>query len=385
MSPRGEVGWPRVCLGDVVERHLERYEEPVLRGFERFVKVEHFDLDDLQLQRWGNVNSDTLPPTFKNVFRAGMVLYPTRSPNLRQYAVPDFDGICGEKTLVLKPKDPGSLLPELLPFIVSTDRMYKYANGVAVGSVNAHVRWRDLAAYEFPLPPPAEQRRLAKVLLSLDRLVGELQTLRQKAHVLWRSLSSAEFSKQSDPRSEKLARHYCLPSGQVDPREDEFAVLPLIAPNHIESGTGRLLKLETAREQGAISGKYPFEAGAVLYSKIRPNLVKATIAPTRGLCSADMYPLVPNPSIRKEYLLEILLSDRFTQFAVSGSMRTGIPKLNRKHLAQYECLIPGLPEQDAYLSVALEVKAVDQAIMRRIDDLRVVRSSLMQELSDNGI
>ena len=141
------------------------------------------------------------------------------------------------------------------------------------------------------------------------------------------------------------------------------------------------LELVTAREQGAISGKYLFEPGAVIYSKIRPNLAKTAIAPVRGLCSADMYPLVPRPSIRKEYLLEILLSDRFTQFAVSGSMRTGIPKLNREHLAQYECRIPSLDEQDAYLEVAVGLRTVDQSILRRVNSLLRVRSSLLQELS----
>ena len=44
-----------------------------------------------------------------------------------------------------------------------------------------------------------------------------------------------------------------IANGQVDPRLPEYKNLILIAPNHIESGTGKLLYLETADEQGAES------------------------------------------------------------------------------------------------------------------------------------
>ena len=58
--------------------------------------------------------------------------------------------------------------------------------------------------------------------------------------------------------------------------------LPLVAPNHIESATGHLLSIETARAQRAKSGKYEYQAGDVVYSKIRPYLQKAWLADFGG-------------------------------------------------------------------------------------------------------
>ena len=53
----------------------------------------------------------------------------------------------------------------------------------------------------------------------------------------------------------KKWRYCChVTEGQIAPDDEEFREKVLIAPNHIESGTGRLLHLETAHEQGAISG-----------------------------------------------------------------------------------------------------------------------------------
>ena len=68
-------------------------------------------------------------------------------------------------------------------------------------------------------------------------------------------------------------------SGQVDPKVDPHRQSVLIGPEHIEKGSGVLLQEVTAEEQNAISGKYLVKAGEVIYSKIRPALRKAVIAP----------------------------------------------------------------------------------------------------------
>ena len=113
-----------------------------------------------------------------------------------------------------------------------------------------------------------------------------------------------------------------------------------------------------------------FDPGAVIYSKIRPNLVKATIAPCKGLCSADMYALNATNKLRNEYLLEILLSDNFTQFAISGSSRTGIPKLNREYLARYKCVVPEMQKQDEYISRVRMIRSAELSLKQRKDEIR---------------
>ena len=85
---------------------------------------------------------------------------------------------------------------------------------------------------------------------------------------LLRSLSMDQFSRNGDD-PQNVATHYSVVSGQVDPKDSNYSDLPLIAPNHIESGTGRITEIESASQQAAISGKYLFDQGAVIYSKIR--------------------------------------------------------------------------------------------------------------------
>ena len=49
-------------------------------------------------------------------------------------------------------------------------------------------------------------------------------------------------------RFKYLAR---IRAGHIDPTLDEFSQRTLVAPNYIQSGTGKLFETSTAKEQGA--------------------------------------------------------------------------------------------------------------------------------------
>ncbi|WP_162243090.1 restriction endonuclease subunit S, partial [Deinococcus sp. Leaf326] len=117
-----------------------------------------------------------------------------------------------------------------------------------------------------------------------------------------------------------------IESNLVDPLP--FGDMPHIAPNHIESLTGRLLSYSTIAEDGVSSGKHVFYPGQLLYSKIRPYLRKAVVVNFSGLCSADMYPISGKES-SVIFLKYWLLSDDFNSMAAMSQDRTVLPKINQ--------------------------------------------------------
>lgn len=165
----------------------------------------------------------------------------------------------------------------------------------------------------------------------------------------------------------------------VDPRKEKYRQMILIAPDHIESGCGRVIDKVTAADQAAISGKFLVKKNSVIYSKIRPYLMKAAIAYEDALCSADMYPLECTNQVLPKYLLAILMSDKFTSFTKSCSNRTGIPKVNRTELADFKLVLPPIPEQRA---IADMLSAWDLAI-EKTDRLITAAKSRIMRLSAN--
>ncbi len=207
---------------------------------------------------------------------------------------------------------------------------------------------------------------------------GELRPPQAEAPHLYKESPLGWIPKEWDlaPLVSKIE----FPKGQVDPRRMPFRDWVLVAPDYIESGTGRLLSTATAAEQQAISGKYVFEAGDVIYSKIRPYLRKAVLALSSGLCSADMYPLRPKAGINSRYLLAVVLGDQFSRFSESVSMRSGFPKINRSEMAEFSMGWPCPDEQSRIVQVLSEADAKQITAEGECEKLRFLKSGLMDDL-----
>ena len=231
------------------------------------------------------------------------------------------------------------------------------------GSTVIHIYDEELRDLVIPVPPLEEQRRIAEILDTIDETIQATERVIAK---LWservgaveEQLATIDMQHPHRP----LLDNVLLPSGQIDPRVEPYASLNLVGPDHIlGDGRGQLIARVSAKAQGAISGKYQFEAGSVVYSKIRPELRKAWLATFDGLCSADMYPLSPTPELLGGYLASVILGQRFSRFAASVSARSsGMPKLNRRELAEFKIAVPRLEVQQVLARLV-------ESYMRRID------------------
>jgi type I restriction enzyme S subunit len=120
----------------------------------------------------------------------------------------------------------------------------------------------------------------------------------------------------------------------------------------------------------------------VLYSKIRPYLMKVARPDFNGLCSADMYPLAPLPSeITRDYLFHLLLSKHFTDYAIQGSARAGMPKVNREHLFEFKVWLPPVKKQVGLAAKLDDLQEETQRLAsiyrRKLDALEALKKSLL--------
>jgi len=250
----------------------------------------------------------------------------------------------------------------------------------------------------FCFPTLTEQTQIARFLdhetAKIDTLIHEQKRLIELLKEKRQAVISHAVTKGLDPdvpmkdsgvewlgevpahwRVMKFVHCVRIAEGQVDPTEEAFSKMPLIAPNHVESGTGRLLALETAEEQGASSGKYFCRAGDIVYSKIRPALRKACFAEQDSLCSADMYPLRSENGLDNQFLLWFLLSEPFSRLAVLESERVAMPKINRESLNEVQMVVPPFNEQS-------DIDKKISATTRELDELASIAKKTMCILTE---
>lgn len=302
--------------------------------------------------------------------------------------LPNRIGFATSEVHVIRP-DRRKVDPNYLRYLLSSEA-FRAAGIASMTGAGGLRRISDNAIKDFQLPVGdlATQKAIAAFLdretARIDKLIAKKE--RQAELLLQKSanqLDDLTFGAPTATPSQLVPfKWICkIPNGQVDPTQPDWADLPLIAPNHIEQRTGRLLYTETAREQGADSGKYAFPADTVVYSKIRPNLAKACIVPHEGLCSADMYPIIPATRLRPMFLLMQLLSRKFTDWATTESMRVAMPKINRETIGTFRLLVPPIEIQDqaigTYLTVRKAIEDGREAIVQSLSLLRQHRAALI--------
>ncbi len=261
----------------------------------------------------------------------------------------------------------------------------------AKGTGQKVLSFLDLQKIEINIPSLEEQQKIADFLSSVDEVitaseeeVANLET--QKKAVMKKIFSQEVRFKRDDgsdfPDWEKMLfwDAVSLNSALVDPKEEPFCNMLHVGAANIEKNTGVLLRCSTAAEEGITSGKYLFDEKCVVYSKIRPELSKATIPGFVGLCSADAYPLKPREGILPTIILLQLLSDKFVKFATSTSARTKMPKINQEELGEYMFVIPCLDEQRLIADFLSDFDEAIAAAKKELELWKELKKGLLQQM-----
>lgn len=191
-----KTNWKLVKFGDVVFEPKETMKDIVSDGIEHVVGLEHITSGDVHLRNSASIDEST---TFTKKFAKGDVLFGRRRAYLKKAAVAHFDGICSGDITVFRAKS--NLLPELLPFIVNNDKFFDYAVQHSAGGLSPRVKFKDLANYEFLLPPKDQQAQLAELLWAMDELIEREKEVLNRFELSLFSLLKNSFNNLKNKKS----------------------------------------------------------------------------------------------------------------------------------------------------------------------------------------
>jgi len=101
--------------------------------------------------------------------------------------VADFDGICSGDILVFRAKKE-VILPELLPFYVSSEAFINHAVKTSAGSLSPRTKWKDLSEFKFSLPNLDVQASVLEVLKQIQILLKQLRDQKAALKILKQNL-----------------------------------------------------------------------------------------------------------------------------------------------------------------------------------------------------
>ena len=135
----------------------------------------------------------------------------------------------------------------------------------------------------------------------------------------------------------------------------------------IEKG-GRLLEHKTVGERKAVGDKTVFTKGDILYSKLRPYLLKILVAPDDGICTPEIVPFRVYGGIDPNYIVNYLKSPYVDNLINSITYGVKMPRVGTETMTSLLVPIPPLEEQQRIVEkideVASAVSAYDVAYQK---------------------
>ena len=119
----------------------------------------------------------------------------------------------------------------------------------------------------------------------------------------------------------------------------------LLELEDIEKDTGRLLKRVSSAERESKSTKSEFQAGDILYGKLRPYLNKVLVADMPGYSTTEIVAIRPYLNLCPEYCALALRRSDFLEYVSKLGQGTKMPRLRTQDAINAPFPLPPLAEQ----------------------------------------
>jgi len=243
---------------------------------------------------------------------------------------------------------------------------------------------------KIPTPSKSEQQKIASCLASLDDLIAaqeqKINLLKQHKQGLLQQLFPQdgktipklrfpEFRDDEQWRLRKLEDIIDRNTEKFDAQKNHN-LMCLIELENIESKTGRILSVSEITKTKNTYSK--FEAGDILFGKLRPYLQKYASPDFDGVCSSEIL-VLRGKEILNGFLFYLVQTERFIEMAnVSSGSR--MPRTEWDFLKRSEFNIPSREEQLVIVKCLKSLDSIIDAELSKLETLTLHKRGLMQQL-----
>lgn len=278
----------------------------------------------------------------------------------------------------------------------SLDAIRLQLQNVSRGTTQDNLSLDKLLHFFLRIPPLPLQQRIADILSSYDNLIENCKRRIRVLDEIIRALYREWFVLFRYPGHQRVplvkSRIGLIPRGwepscaEAVAQESRRSVpkgpldipTPYVGLEHIPRRSLALDAWEDATSVG--SNKLKFEAGHVLFGKIRPYFHKVAVAPFNGVCSADALVISPRRELLHGFMVGLVSSDGFVAHASVTANGAKMPRANWSVMMKY----PVAQAPDTLLarfnSLMEPVLAQQQNLILQIATLRRTRDLLLPRL-----
>ena len=164
-----------------------------------------------------------------------------------------------------------------------------------------------------------------------------------------------------------------IKSSQADPNTWELNL------EDIEKG-GRLLQKKSVKECKSKGDKTIFHVGDILYSKLRPYLLKIMIADEDGICTSEIVPFRLYGDIYSKYVVYTLKSPFIDGYINSVTYGVKMPRAGTDTMINLYLPLPPLSEQHRIVAKLQELEPLIEKYRIAEEQLHELNSNIKDQL-----
>lgn len=374
--------WARVRLSDVAEEYSVRIDNPSLSEYDFYIGSDCIGQYDFRIHKRSDASTIT---SAQKLFKEGDYLLVRRSlygSDFRERAPrADFDGVCSADILTIREKK-GVIADGFLIYVLYQKSLWDFIVSNSNGGLTRRIKWKQLADYEFDLPPIEEQRFLADKLWAAYRLKESYKKLLTATQEMVKSqfiemykdlLVNGKIEDLVDRKIASVKKSYH--------DSDEIEYIDISSIDNISNTIVETTKYEVSNAPSR--AQQCVKKGDILVSTVRPINRNIAVV-TRGLqnlvASTGFCVLRPKEEYR-EYLLSIVKSDAYTEHMCDKASGGLYPAVNNGDVFSYGIHIPNKElaqkvstihhqADKSEFELRKSIEAIDQVIKSLINDIK---------------
>lgn len=400
MSSHLPDGWQLSTIADCAQNVPKKY--VAKEGLNpRYVGLEHISPDTKFINRWGYAN-DVI--STKGEFKVGDTLFGKLRPYLKKVSIADFAGICSTDILILRAKV--GVASGFLYRVLSSEEAILHSMESSAGNVMPRTSWKDMAVYQFLLPPLSEQKKIAAILTSVDDVIEKTQAqidkLKDLKTGMMQELLTRGVGVDGKPHTEfkdstvgRIPKSWEVVSvgslvDVIDPQPDHRTPpevengIPYVGLGDIDKSgvinfSGARKVSQAAFEKQCKS--FELHKGAFVFGKIGTIGNPSILPERRFYCLSANVVLITGLNYEVlRYIFQVFTSGIINEQIAQQTNTTSQPALGIKKVRDF--LVP-LPTHSEMKSLVDALSSIDQrltVVKTKLDKLKSSKKALMQDL-----
>ena len=255
-----------------------------------------------------------------------------------------------------------------ITYLLSTESYRKIIKSISQGSTIIHLYSSQLEKLEIPLPCLEEQEKIADFFTALDEKITLIDEQLSQLNLYKQAQLQIIFSPENTENwgTSSLGEVCEMINTKID--TSDLTITTYISTENMKANFSGVTKSAKLPDYGKAT---KFQQNDILMSNIRVYLRKIWCATFDGGASSDVIVLRPNKNVSSVFLFNVLCSDNYIAYSMTGTKGTKMPRGDKDVIKQFSLPLPSLEEQ---AKIADYLSALDDKITNTQQSLEQIKS-----------